>query len=100
MPVLHRLRCAVAAAILFPNHAADRMTTATASLGGEVVHPIQVEIEPALTGRDRLTTAFRLVLAIPHLILVGAPVAGALSWAWRDDSTRHANWSVDGGVLG
>ena len=34
-------------------------------------YPVSVGIEPLLTARDRLTTAFRLILAIPHLILVG-----------------------------
>lgn len=34
-------------------------------------YPVSVTIEPQLEGRDRLTTAFRLILAIPHAILVG-----------------------------
>lgn len=34
-------------------------------------YPVSVSVEPAVTHRNRLTTAFRLVLAIPHLILVG-----------------------------
>jgi hypothetical protein len=33
--------------------------------------PVNVSVEPKLTDRNRLTTAFRLILAIPHLILVG-----------------------------
>jgi hypothetical protein len=32
-------------------------------------------------GRNRLTTAFRIILAIPHLILVGGPLGAALSWS-------------------
>jgi hypothetical protein len=35
-------------------------------------YPVSVTVEPSLTNRNRLTTAFRLILAIPHLILVGA----------------------------
>jgi len=35
------------------------------------VYPVSVSIEPAIARRNRLTTAFRLLLAIPHLILVG-----------------------------
>ena len=35
------------------------------------MYPVSVSIEPALARRNRLTTAFRLLLAIPHLILVG-----------------------------
>jgi hypothetical protein len=34
-------------------------------------YPVNVTVEPKLTDRNRLTTAFRLILAIPHLILVG-----------------------------
>jgi hypothetical protein len=34
--------------------------------------PVTVSVDPALTNRNRLTTAFRLILAIPHLILVGS----------------------------
>ncbi|HVH27201.1 MAG TPA: DUF4389 domain-containing protein [Vicinamibacterales bacterium] len=35
-------------------------------------YPVTVSVDPALTNRNRLTTAFRLFLAIPHLILVGS----------------------------
>jgi hypothetical protein len=34
-------------------------------------YPVSISVQPLLTNRNRLTTAFRLVLAIPHLILVG-----------------------------
>jgi Domain of unknown function (DUF4389) len=34
-------------------------------------YPVSVSVEPVVAHRNRLTTAFRLVLAIPHLILVG-----------------------------
>ncbi len=34
-------------------------------------YPVSVSVQPALVNRNRLTTAFRLILAIPHLILVG-----------------------------
>jgi hypothetical protein len=36
-----------------------------------------VSVEPLLTNRNRLTTAFRIILAIPHLILVGGGGLGA-----------------------
>lgn len=76
------------------------MSSIATHLGAEAAEPVQLRIAPALDHRNRLTTAFRLLLAIPHLVLVGGPVAGALSWAWRDDSARHANWVADGGALG
>lgn len=34
-------------------------------------YPVSVAVDPALTNRNRLTVAFRLILAIPHIILVG-----------------------------
>ena len=76
------------------------MTTIATGLSSDTIDPVQLRITPALGKRNRLTTAFRLLLALPHLILVGGPIAGALSWAWRDDSARHANWTADGGALG
>jgi hypothetical protein len=36
-----------------------------------MAYPVDVTVEPQLANRNRLTTAFRLILAIPHLILVG-----------------------------
>lgn len=38
---------------------------------------VTLNLEPATEGRNRLTVAFRPILAIPHLILVGAFDAGA-----------------------
>ncbi len=58
-------------------------------------YPVSITIEPALTNRNRLTTAFRLILAIPHIILVGGFSAGvAVS---SGDSTSVG---VEGGLLG
>ena len=62
-------------------------------------HPVDVTVAPALTSRNRLTCAFRPILAIPHLILVGGPVAFALSWL-GESGGEHFNWSAGGGVLG
>ncbi len=36
-----------------------------------MAYPVTVSVERKLTDRNRLTTAFRIILAIPHLILVG-----------------------------
>jgi hypothetical protein len=38
---------------------------------GAMVYPVSVSVEPLLSPRNRMTTAFRLILAIPHLFLVG-----------------------------
>jgi hypothetical protein len=63
------------------------------------VYPVGVRLEPALEGRDRLTAAFRFFLALPHLILVGGPVAVITSFGWSGDGSWEVG-SGSGGVLG
>jgi hypothetical protein len=58
-------------------------------------YPVTVSVEPSLTNRNRLTTAFRLILAIPHLILVGGVGLGVAS---RGDGRTSAG--SEGGLLG
>ncbi|RPI53680.1 MAG: DUF4389 domain-containing protein [Acidobacteria bacterium] len=60
-----------------------------------IPYPVSVGVEPSLTNRNRLTTAFRLILAIPHLILVGGIAVGV---ATRGDG----RWTIggEGGLLG
>jgi hypothetical protein len=41
-------------------------------------YPVSVTIEPQFESRNRLTAAFRLLLAIPHMILVGQ-LSGSVS---------------------
>ncbi len=36
-----------------------------------MAYPVAIEVSPSLQGRNRLTTAFRPILAIPHAILAG-----------------------------
>jgi hypothetical protein len=59
------------------------------------VYPVSVSIEPALAHRNRLTTAFRLILAIPHVILVGGV---GLGFASSGDS--RTTFGGEGGLLG
>jgi len=42
-------------------------------------HPVVVSVQPELLNRNRLTTFFRLLLALPHLILVGGVGFGGAS---------------------
>jgi hypothetical protein len=58
-------------------------------------YPVSVSLDPALTDRNRLTTAFRLILAIPHLILVGGIGLGVASHG--DSRTTIGG---EGGLLG
>jgi hypothetical protein len=59
-----------------------------------MAYPVSVSVEPTLVNRNRLTTAFRFILAIPHLILVGGVAIGVAS---RESSTSA---SAEGGLLG
>jgi len=52
-------------------------------------------VVPNLTACNRLTTGFRLILALPHLILVGGlGVGGASRGEWTSTSVG------EGGLLG
>jgi hypothetical protein len=75
------------------------MSTLATSLSHAATYPVDVHVEPALDGRNRLTAAFRLILALPHLALVGGPVAAGLTWTWRAESGARYD-SGTGGVFG
>jgi hypothetical protein len=65
--------------------------------------PVRVDVDPQPAGRNRLTVAFRLILAIPHLILVGAPgfAMGLHSETMSPDgSARHSGSLGANGLLG
>ncbi|HEU0013849.1 MAG TPA: DUF4389 domain-containing protein [Longimicrobium sp.] len=73
------------------------MHTLPMDVGHPSTHPMDVHVPPALGERDRLTTGFRMILAIPHLLLVGAPMAAVFSWTWGPGD--RLEWT-GGGVLG
>jgi len=60
-------------------------------------YPVTIAVEPALTNRNRLTTAFRIILAIPHLILVGGAALGVGAGLRTGSSTTFGGES---GLLG
>jgi hypothetical protein len=60
-----------------------------------MAYPVSVTVEPVLTGRNRLTVAFRLILAIPHLLLVGGIGLGFAVHSGRNDGV-----SLFGGETG
>jgi uncharacterized protein DUF4389 len=64
-----------------------------------VAYPVTVTIEPQYDNRNRLTTAFRLILAIPHLLLVGGIGVGV---AFSGGSGGGSGTSLTGesGLLG
>ena len=57
-----------------------------------MAYPVTVAVVPPLLPRNRLTTAFRLILAIPHLLLVGG---AGLAVAHQQD-----NRTIAGGEQG
>jgi hypothetical protein len=59
-----------------------------------MLYAVIVSVQPALTNRNRLTTAFRFILVIPHVLLVGAVGIGV---AWQ---RRHTSFGSETGVLG
>ena len=36
-------------------------------------YPVSFDVEPQTTDRNRLTTAFRFILAVPQVLIVGSP---------------------------
>lgn len=61
-----------------------------------MAYPVSISLVPQLAGRNRLTTAFRLILAIPHFFLVG----GAVMWSVGSGESRQALSLSNTGVLG
>ena len=46
-------------------------------------YPVTVEVQPATEPRNKMTIGFRIILAIPHLLLVGGPgFVGFSSVGW------------------
>ena len=75
------------------------MSTMSMPIGEASHYPVHIHLEPDTGERDRLTTFFRILLAIPHLLLVGGPIAIGLSLAWNDGPIRF-DWGTSGGLLG
>jgi Domain of unknown function (DUF4389) len=59
-----------------------------------MAYPVSVSIDPIRSTRNRMTTAFRLILAIPHLLLVGG-VGASLAYGGSRSSIGG-----EAGVLG
>ena len=76
------------------------MSTVAASAVPSTRHPVELDVQPALDQRNRLTSAFRLLLVLPHLLLVGGPVAGAITWSWPRASGNGYEGGFAGGALG
>jgi len=60
-----------------------------------MAYPVTVSVEPLLRNRNKLTTAFRLILGIPHWILVGG-IGFLVSWR----ASTSTSLGGQNGVLG
>ena len=63
-----------------------------------VAYPVSIEVQPARTNRNRLTVGFRLILAIPHLLLVGGIGFGFALQSGRGDVSTSVGSET--GLLG
>lgn len=62
-----------------------------------------LDVDPQLTDRNRLTVAFRIILAIPHLILVGGPgiaIGGGFWFERTHPLLRLFSAMTENGLLG
>jgi hypothetical protein len=64
------------------------------------LYPVSIALPAAIEDRNRLTVAFRFFLAIPHIILVGGPVAVLSCVGWSSDDGWSWGWSSGSGLLG
>lgn len=61
-------------------------------------YPVSVIVEPPLTDRNRLTVALRILLVIPHLILVGGIGFGAARSGSADSSMYYGETGLLGAI--
>jgi len=64
-----------------------------------MAYPVAVTIEPQYDNRNRLTTAFRLILAIPHLLLVGGIGVG-VAFSGGSGGGSRTSLTGESGLLG
>lgn len=74
----------------------------TATAGAASAYPVNFDVDTQFAGRNRLTVAFRIILAIPHLLLVGGPGGISPLFGLRWASARFAVFSglLAGNVIG
>ncbi|HWC30001.1 MAG TPA: DUF4389 domain-containing protein [Dehalococcoidia bacterium] len=64
-------------------------------------HPVTYFVTPQLTDRNRLTCFFRIILAIPHIILVGGPgFAIGFGGSLGGFDGNNSAWFIGGGATG
>ncbi len=76
------------------------MTSMPANVSIVTDRHVSLRIDERLQGRNRLTVAFRVFLAMPHLLLVGGPIAFGLSIGWQARHGASPDWAGGTGLLG
>jgi hypothetical protein len=61
-------------------------------------YPVEFSVEYPDRDLDRLTTAFRIIVAIPILIVLGAIGGGEWSGGWGDGSSGTGTWIAGSGA--
>jgi hypothetical protein len=64
-----------------------------------VPYPVSIDVQPARTNRHRLSVAFRIILAIPHLLLVGGIGMGFALQSSRGGGSS-SSFGSETGLLG
>lgn len=75
------------------------MHTRAEAVDPAIQYPVSVTVRPDMEDRNRLTAFFRFFLALPHIILVGGPVAIFSASDWTTESGAHFGYG-SGGMLG
>ena len=65
-----------------------------------VPYPVAIDVQPAHTNRNRLTVAFRIILAIPHLLLIGGIGMGFALQSGRPGTGTSTSFGSETGLLG
>jgi Domain of unknown function (DUF4389) len=65
-----------------------------------MAYPVTVSVQPSVTGRNRFTVALRLILAIPHIILVGGIGFSAVERRGSDRFFDNTFYGGEFGILG
>jgi hypothetical protein len=76
----------------------DASTPGVDGLLGATGYVCTTRVRPQIEGRDRLSVAFRPILALPHALLVGGPLGiSVLTFVNEKDGV---GWTAGGGALG
>lgn len=76
------------------------MATRAFGVPSTAAYPVRLQVAAAPLRRRRISAALRIILAIPHLIVVGGPITVAFAWERVSTPGLQPGWSAGGGVLG